>query len=234
MVTDTLDSTWDWVQQAVEVCREAAGGRLEARILRIKEDGPPGELLHSINHLLDMTDAFVREATAALEYASQGKFFRRVILSGMRDTFRQAAQSINTATMQMDEKTRSLREAENRCMQLAGEYQSTRHVVQGLEQASREIGDVAKVIGDIASQTNLLALNASIEAARVGEAGRGFAVVAAHVKILAARSSEATSGIEVLIKAIQSASKDAIAAIDRIWNMVPDASHKPPKAENSQ
>ena len=55
----------------------------------------------------------------------------------------------------------------------------------GLAQAAAQIGDVVKLIRNIAGQTNLLALNATIEAARAGEAGRGFAVVAAEVKSLA-------------------------------------------------
>ena len=41
-----------------------------------------------------------------------------------------------------------------------------------LAQVAQKIGDVVKLIQDIAGQTNLLALNATIEAARAGEAGR--------------------------------------------------------------
>lgn len=38
--------------------------------------------------------------------------------------------------------------------------------------AADRVGDVVKLITDIASRTDLLALNATIEAARAGEAGR--------------------------------------------------------------
>ena len=47
-------------------------------------------------------------------------------------------------------------------------------VVAGLSNEAQRIGDVVRLINDIAAQTNLLALNATIEAARAGESGTGF------------------------------------------------------------
>ena len=72
------------------------------------------------------------------------------------------------------------------------EAQRTDALVRGLVEAGSRIGDVVKLIKDIASQTNLLALNATIEAARAGEAGKGFAVVAGEVKNLATQTGKAT------------------------------------------
>ena len=67
--------------------------------------------------------------------------------------------------------------------------------IQELNEASHRIGDVIKLITDIAGQTNLLALNATIEAARAGEAGRGFGVVASEVKALSSQTAKATDDI---------------------------------------
>ncbi len=64
-------------QKAEAVCLRAASGDLEARIVGIEEFGELAGCLNAINRLLDLTDAFVRESSASLEYASQRKYFRR-------------------------------------------------------------------------------------------------------------------------------------------------------------
>jgi methyl-accepting chemotaxis protein len=88
--------------------------------------------------------------------------------------------------------------------------------VQGLSAAAQKIGDVVKLISDIASQTNLLALNATIEAARAGEAGRGFAVVATEVKSLATQTAKATDEIRQQIVSMQEVTTTAVSAIRNI------------------
>ncbi|MFO0840191.1 MAG: methyl-accepting chemotaxis protein [Phycisphaerae bacterium] len=205
-----------WIREAARVCQAAAAGDLEARILRLDADGDLRDLLLGVNHLLDMTDAFVREATASLHYASQGKFFRRVLPNGMLGSFRAAAKTINLATEGMHRKTDELAAADRRRAELAGEFETTRKVVDGLSRASNEIADISRVIGAIAGQTNLLALNATIEAARVGEAGRGFAVVASEVKKLATRTADATRQIEGQLTAIRKSVAETASSIDLI------------------
>ncbi|MDW3205966.1 MAG: methyl-accepting chemotaxis protein [Alphaproteobacteria bacterium] len=97
-----------------------------------------------------------------------------------------------------------------------GETQNARDIIQTLSEASTKIGDVVKLIQNIASQTNLLALNATIEAARAGEAGKGFAVVANEVKTLAGQTADATKDISEQVEEIQEVSNSVVRAIASI------------------
>ena len=96
--------------------------------------------------------------------------------------------------------------------------------VQGLSESAERIGEVVKLINDIAGQTNLLALNATIEAARAGEAGRGFAVVASEVKSLANQTAKATEEISAQIAAVQKVARDAMDAIKSIGSTIGEVS----------
>jgi methyl-accepting chemotaxis protein len=72
-----------------------------------------------------------------------------------------------------------------------------------LGEQSNTIGNIMKVITDIADQINLLAMNASIEAAHAGESGKGFAVVAGEVRKLSEKTRSAAQEVESSITEMQ-------------------------------
>jgi len=69
-----------------------------------------------------------------------------------------------------------------------------------IEENSKEINSISKLMQDIASKTNLLSMNAAVEAARAGEAGKGFGAVAFEVRSLAAQCNKAAADTSELIE----------------------------------
>lgn len=91
-----------------------------------------------------------------------------------------------------------------------------------LAQASQQIGDIIKMIQDIAEQINLLALNATIESARAGDAGKGFAVVAQEVKNLANQTAEATKDIANEVENVQNVSSQVLEILSQVKDSIND------------
>ncbi|MBR0666067.1 methyl-accepting chemotaxis protein [Roseomonas hellenica] len=139
----------------------------------------------------------------------------------------QASSNVRTVAASAEELTASIAEVARQVQtsaevaQRASEHaRATDDTVRALAGSAARIGDVVKLIGEIAGQTNLLALNATIEAARAGEAGKGFAVVASEVKQLAAQTAKATTEIGAQITQMQSDTNLAVEAISSIASTI--------------
>jgi CHASE3 domain sensor protein len=74
-----------------------------------------------------------------------------------------------------------------------------------LSEQTNQIGNISKLVSDLANQTNMLALNAAVEAVRAGEHGKGFAVVAVEIRKLSDESQKSAQRINTLVTDIQSA-----------------------------
>ena len=146
-------------------------------------------------------------------------------MSGAADVAFNNTQSVAAAT---EELSASIREISQQVASSAGIANQAVLEAQRTDTTGRRpwpmraqrIGEVVKLINEIASQTNLLALNATIEAARAGEAGKGFAVVASEVKNLANQTAKATEDISAQIAGMQTATGEAVGAIKAIADTI--------------
>jgi len=134
------------------------------------------------------------------------------------DATRQLARSVNEIAAQVVQSSEMARLA-------VEEVNATAQRMSGLTDSVKAIGEVVKLINDIASQTNLLALNATIEAARAGDAGKGFAVVANEVKGLANQTAKATEDIARQISAVQDSSRAMAGSIESVVETIRSLDH---------
>ncbi|MGA2567165.1 MAG: PAS-domain containing protein [Pseudolabrys sp.] len=174
------------------------------------------ELLSSVSD-----SATAMRATASALLGSSDQTSQRA--ESAAQAFHEAAANVEIAAVAADELSRSIGEISRQLTHTSNvvalatnEARATDGEIAGLASGAQKIGDVIKLIRNIAGQTNLLALNAAIEAARAGEAGKGFAVVASEVKSLAVQTAKATEEVANHILAVQNSTSGAVEAIRQI------------------
>jgi len=99
------------LQEVMRVSREIDRGNFEARITK-SASGQTRELYNAVNAMIDRTDAFVREAAAAMEYVAEKKYFRFIIETGMTGAFLKAAKDINASIHNLADVQKSAHEVE--------------------------------------------------------------------------------------------------------------------------
>src|SRR5205085_1606160 len=156
------------------------------------------EMIASINEVATNTESF---SSFAIETASS-----MVEMNATTD-------EIGKSAKQSAELARYVKDAANEGREaVGGTVSGMRKIQQAVEEAklalndlaerSQEIGEIVRVIDEIAGQTNLLALNAAIIAAQAGERGKGFAVVADEIRDLSERTSVSTDEIRTPIEEV--------------------------------
>ncbi|WP_374377852.1 protoglobin domain-containing protein [Dongia sp.] len=183
---------------------------------RTKVGGVVGALKTVSAHLQSGSSELLNSSHSAAADAQAVSEASRITAENV-ESVAAAAEELTAAINEIQRQTAS---ASTIAHQAVSEANSSNESVSTLEQAANHIGNVVKLIDDIAGHTNLLALNATIEAARAGDAGRGFQIVAAEVKGLSRQTADATNQISGEIKAMQSATGQSASAIHTIASTI--------------
>jgi methyl-accepting chemotaxis protein len=172
-----------------------------------------GQLAHWFNEFMNNLEEIIRHVKGislqlhqSIEQVSSGSQGLSQATQEQSASIEEISASIEEMDGTIQQNTKVVREGKETSQIITGLIDINREVFSQLMQAtgeisqdSRKIGDIVVTVNEVAFQTNLLALNASVEAARAGEHGKGFAVVAGEVRSLAQRSADAAREIRHLI-----------------------------------
>ena len=208
----------DVLRTVAAVAGRAAAGDLEARVPHLGDDAVLVELRTAFNHQLDMTDAFVRDASATLTAASEGRFHRRFLLGGTRGAFRNGAQVIDAARRASATAGAELDQATASRLALADELESTvlgasEQVSAGATSAGAGAAELARTARDAVEQVQrAVATVGSLREAssRIEEAVKLIEKVAAQTRLLslnatieAERAGPAGAGFAVVAEEVK-------------------------------
>ncbi|GMT48818.1 MAG: hypothetical protein IEMM0008_0357 [bacterium] len=193
-----------------QIAEDIACGNLSGHLLNDNETGIFLVMRKMVDNLTRMLREII-EVTSSLSASSEEL---NATANALAEGAQNQAATVEESTATTEELAASIKEVSDNAGMMKGRIdQSLREAKEfksSLEHVSEEmlsmsdmaekIGEIVKVINDIADQTKLLSLNAAIEAARAGEHGRGFAVVAEAISSLANSTAESTKDIRELIK----------------------------------
>lgn len=146
VVKDDADAT-RVLDRITWVCREISKGNFEARLVNIEENGQLATAQHAVNDMIERCDAFVREASAAMDAVRQHKYYRRILREGMHGSLDMAATIINGATAAIQKRVTAFD------ANTAKFESSIETVVDTLSNASSAMGDTAGKLSHGASVT---------------------------------------------------------------------------------
>lgn len=138
-----------------QVCERAAGGDLEARLIGFQRDPAFGPLARAINHLLDVSDAYVRESSAAMNECSHGFYERPILTQGLNGSYRSAALTINRAALKMKEDAEHIASFEVERQRTVKELtETTGSIAAACEQLSATTSEISRQAGLSATLTD--------------------------------------------------------------------------------
>lgn len=198
--------------QMATVCTKASQGDLEARVLGAPGSGALGLLHRNLNALLDVTDAFVREASGSMAAVSRGRYHRKVLLRGLPGAFRGAAVDINRASELMEAQERELKASADRFengvgLVVTNVTRASLKMRQDAEQMSGMATEASHRAGYIAAATEQTSANVQTVATATEELAASVVEISRQVTLASGISETAMQRAEHTNVVIQDLTK---------------------------
>ena len=227
--------TVDVLGEVAAVCSRSAAGDLEARLPFIGDSPEAIAARASLNNLLDISDAFVREAGAASAAAAEGRFHRRFLTRGMQGAFRSAAEQISASIDAMSQTADRVTEAAAARIALADELESAvLSVSEQVATAATEMGASSNGLADYAraavteaergleTVTSLQSASDQIRVAvdLINQVAKQTRLLALNATIEAARAGPTGAGFKVVADEVKNLANSTSTSSDEIMGQV--------------
>lgn len=118
---------------------------------------------------------------------------------------------MSVKTMELTDLGQSaIKNLESKTKQTNSIVQDILNDINALDNQSKIIGQIIKVITKISDQTNLLALNAAIEASKAGKTGYGFSVLADEIRKLAEQTKMSAQEIFGIMNVVRKQTQETV------------------------
>ena len=166
------------IDKEIKVLEQAADGKLDARVQGVSGRGNIGRMLLQLNHVLDQTQAFARQADAAMKAAAEKHFDEKMAPDGLHGDFQRYAADVNATLAAMEGDVRRLAAFEAQMLSAAVTISMTvnegaianARIVGGIRDAMEQAQAMAAATEEMVAGVNEISHSSQSAASRSTEA----------------------------------------------------------------
>jgi len=205
---------------------EAREGNLTHRILGITGSGADAKIQHNFNHLMDISEAYVREIRASMKYVSRSQYFRTILEDGMKGSYLESVIRVNEAVEIMADKVDNFTAIADKFeVEMKGVVETVTSAATELQATAQTMESTATLTSDKAKVVANAATDASSNVQTVASAAEELSSSISEISRQVSQSSEiarkAVTDAESSRKDVQGLA-DSAAKIGEVINLISD------------